>query len=1251
VQAALAGSDPELSSHEGEPCPVCAEPIVFRALYSCGHAEICGMCAARVRLLAGNRLCMYCKTDCEHIVITSQDECASDPTAHEGLKRYADYGIYGDLCGPDLSLDHASGIFFHRSANHLRVKLSELRQFKCGAKLPKGAGVCEASFGGLPELNGHLASSHANFICDLCAEHRAVFVQELPRLTGAQLADHCKRGDPSVGFYGHPLCKFCNKRFFSDSELFAHLQVEHFLCHLCGRADPSRRQYFNTYADLEEHFGDAHFLCTDAGCRARHFVVFGSLLELTAHSASEHGTDVDLSAHLAFRYAGSDSRGGRRGGRLGASGGREAAADSGRGDRRDAGAVVDGTSGGHLSHIELTNADFPTLAREYGGLSDEGDVAALRPPGRAPPAERGEAYPRLGGGGPSAAAHTPSPAASSGPRGQTHFHRAVAAGGSRAFGAGDFPTLGLGAGGGSGGGAAGGSFRSAAAAGPSGRVHPFGRLHAYSSLDSLLRMSGQSHLLGGAGGAARGGAGPKASPLPSGPRVPGQLYVDEPLAARPELVRSAAAQQQRPAAAPAAAARPAPVAAARNVAAVPPPAVPAAAARPPIAPALSSPASAPAPAPAPVSAVAQLSAALAAVPGAFDSLRALSTQYRAGELSPQAYHDQAVGLFDAAAAAAGARGAAPDAPSHPLSVFATAFPALIDKLPEADRQAPLRAVHEAWLAAQAKPRERQRAKAAEQAAAAAAVAAAEAAAAPAARPAPAPAAGADFPSLAHAPAPKGRAAATTAAAATARRYADATGVNKGPSAATSAALRGLARSGSSGWGGDGAPAAAAAPAPFSSSSSSFSASAPPPALEDSFPSMPSRPKPAGVPLRSGQHLGGGGKTMAAAASGYRTVAAAAASAPDPAFPPFSSASAGAGAAGAEEERPAPAFAVSFARGIAASLDAALAGSQGGGGKGKKGGSGGVRRQASDGPIVEEEDGVFRVIVPKQGQGRKAEEAADDELPSAAVAKHLPPGDGPSPALAAELERQRQRELRKAEKRKRKAEGDDEPALGGGPDASEAAYQQFLRQREQQAAAAEASGGLGRAASGGGSGSAGSDFPALGGGSRSVPVAVRSIVSPSMDSLLAASSGTTAAAVARRPPPRTVVVPGAALPKYRTAADLDRLLAASTGHAAAAKPAAPASRDPSSLKGIDDDLAALMVGVKVKQAKPAPTDAKARAEEAAAAFAAASAPASSGGAGSDGPSPALAAELERQRQRELRKAEKRKRKAEGGDDDE
>ena len=36
---------------------------------------------------------------------------------------------------------------------------------------------------------------------------------------------------------GHPLCRFCKKRFYGDGELFTHMEREHFKCHLCHRPD------------------------------------------------------------------------------------------------------------------------------------------------------------------------------------------------------------------------------------------------------------------------------------------------------------------------------------------------------------------------------------------------------------------------------------------------------------------------------------------------------------------------------------------------------------------------------------------------------------------------------------------------------------------------------------------------------------------------------------------------------------------------------------------------------------------------------------------------------------------------------------------------------------------------------------------------------------------------------------------------------------------------------------------------------
>jgi hypothetical protein len=36
-------------------------------------------------------------------------------------------------------------------------------------------------------------------------------------------------------FTGHPMCEFCENRFYGDNELYLHMSTEHFTCHICPR--------------------------------------------------------------------------------------------------------------------------------------------------------------------------------------------------------------------------------------------------------------------------------------------------------------------------------------------------------------------------------------------------------------------------------------------------------------------------------------------------------------------------------------------------------------------------------------------------------------------------------------------------------------------------------------------------------------------------------------------------------------------------------------------------------------------------------------------------------------------------------------------------------------------------------------------------------------------------------------------------------------------------------------------------------
>jgi hypothetical protein len=186
-------------------------------------------------------------------------------------------------------------------------------------------------------------------MCDLCTRHKKVFTHEHELFTKKDLQKHEKFGDDNpgavdqTGFKGHPECTFCRQRFYGDDELFVHCRDRHEKCHICERRDGrSRPQYYLDYENLENHFRKDHFLCPDAECMEKKFVVFESKIDLNAHQLEAHPNGltkearrdarrVDMSSFDQLHQRYQPERGRGRGGRGGRGGG-----DSGsRGRGRD----------------------------------------------------------------------------------------------------------------------------------------------------------------------------------------------------------------------------------------------------------------------------------------------------------------------------------------------------------------------------------------------------------------------------------------------------------------------------------------------------------------------------------------------------------------------------------------------------------------------------------------------------------------------------------------------------------------------------------------------------------------------------------------------------------------------------------------------------------------------------------------------------------------------------------------------------
>jgi hypothetical protein len=74
--------------------------------------------------------------------------------------------------------------------------------------------------------------------------------------------------------------------------LYTHMQQEHFTCHICQRAEPSKFVYYHNYDKLEDHFRKAHYYCESPECLAKKFIVFQTEMEFKRHNAKEHGGNM-----------------------------------------------------------------------------------------------------------------------------------------------------------------------------------------------------------------------------------------------------------------------------------------------------------------------------------------------------------------------------------------------------------------------------------------------------------------------------------------------------------------------------------------------------------------------------------------------------------------------------------------------------------------------------------------------------------------------------------------------------------------------------------------------------------------------------------------------------------------------------------------------------------------------------------------------------------------------------------------------
>lgn len=270
------------SDSEAETCIVCTNLVNYHAIGECNHSNICSLCSYRLRVVLKDKTCPICKHLEELVIVSSQ------------VKPYSEFNVWGNQAGKDSRLDEKSGMLFIQCPDHFK-KLLTLSGFSCNEPQCVNAPSCS----NLGKLKHHYATDHGKYFCSLCVEHQHFFIQEQPLYTKKGLKAHEKTKKTPLGSECHPMCQFCHQRFFNDTMLYRHMEVEHFKCHLCDPQE-QRYQYYRNYANLETHFRTSHYLCDQSECLQNRFIVFSTGAEYHTHMIQAHGMLVENA--IQFRY-------------------------------------------------------------------------------------------------------------------------------------------------------------------------------------------------------------------------------------------------------------------------------------------------------------------------------------------------------------------------------------------------------------------------------------------------------------------------------------------------------------------------------------------------------------------------------------------------------------------------------------------------------------------------------------------------------------------------------------------------------------------------------------------------------------------------------------------------------------------------------------------------------------------------------------------------------------------------------------
>mmetsp|Transcript_121982 Transcript_121982/g.304390 ORF Transcript_121982/g.304390 Transcript_121982/m.304390 type:complete len:725 (+) Transcript_121982:62-2236(+) len=273
IVAATASRDVRKTPAALESCLICCQASPrYAAVGRCGHAEVCWLCAVRLRGLLRDFRCPVCKEELPEVALVSAGDSGSSAASNAGCLRHEKFGL---VFGSD----------------EIRREVESLFDYSCWLRSCRGC-----SFPTLKKLEKHIWEEHGRKFCHTCLLGRRVFLHEQLLYCQEDLERHHREGDGShllgralPSLPPHAACGFCRRSFYSQDHLLEHMQKRHHLCMLCERRG-RRGEYYRDYGYLSLHYEEQHYVCTHEDCRRGPYriVAFNDEGELRVHEAAEH---------------------------------------------------------------------------------------------------------------------------------------------------------------------------------------------------------------------------------------------------------------------------------------------------------------------------------------------------------------------------------------------------------------------------------------------------------------------------------------------------------------------------------------------------------------------------------------------------------------------------------------------------------------------------------------------------------------------------------------------------------------------------------------------------------------------------------------------------------------------------------------------------------------------------------------------------------------------------------------------------